>query len=160
MLTGIRQLITRCQIRNRPPSRNQLPIHSQPRPPKSPHSGLLRISLIMRFCDSSVRIWSSGVALVIASQVCPSGGVPLKMMCSESASEMASAADHLGWQPAGHGDRERHQQQHIAGHGRVEGVEADAAEQLLGDARWRRPCPAPSATRAAAAAAPAPATRR
>ena len=64
--TGMCQVMVLRQSMKRPPSRIQLPTHSRPMPPKSPQIGLLRISEIIAPWPSSVRMTSSGVAMVMA----------------------------------------------------------------------------------------------
>ena len=107
--------------------------HSQPAPPKSPNTGCVRISLIVRIAPSPSRTRSSTVARVTASSVSASGNSPVRSVVQrrgDRRSLIVEVAD-VGRRPAGHQARERHQHQHVTRHRRIEQVVAESAIGVL-----------------------------
>ena len=96
IVTGTCQPMTRRHSSHSPPIAYQLAIHSHPNPPKSPKIGNWRASVIVRPVATLVRIASSGVAPVTASQEISAGAAPVAMASSVSARPGAYSAIAAG----------------------------------------------------------------
>ena len=82
-----------------------------------------------------MRSASSGVGDVIASQVNRAGSEPVRMVVSVSPrdSVAGSMPGHVRRQPLQQLRRERNEQHRVADHRGIEGIRAEAAEQMLGE---------------------------